>query len=172
MRKLAPLTSGLYNAQHGVRQFALAPLPIPHSYSGAISFHWVSLKSVGYGLRPALSSSTLLLYHVYFIKASSKFMNSSGIFYHVCLYLGNRGALSCPLNVLITLSTSSVWYVAFVKRRNEHVLQIVQKTFAACSAGIHGVGDLTVQADRCQNSLTCRHIQRHNNYTIKHLASR
>lgn len=31
MRKLAPLTSGLYNVQHGVRQFALAPLPIPHS---------------------------------------------------------------------------------------------------------------------------------------------
>lgn len=24
------------------------------------------------------------------------------------------------------------------KRRNEHVFQIVQKTFAACSAGIHG----------------------------------
>gem|GEM_PF-4073619 len=31
MRKLTPLTAGLYNVQHGVCQFALAPLPIPHS---------------------------------------------------------------------------------------------------------------------------------------------
>ena len=31
MWKLTPLTSGLYNVQHGVCQFALAPLPIPHS---------------------------------------------------------------------------------------------------------------------------------------------
>ena len=31
MRKLTSLKSGLYNVQHGVCQFALAPLPIPHS---------------------------------------------------------------------------------------------------------------------------------------------
>lgn len=31
MRKLTPLTAGLNNVQHGVCQFALAPLPIPHS---------------------------------------------------------------------------------------------------------------------------------------------
>ena len=31
MRKLMPLTAGLYNVQHGVCQFALAPLPIPYS---------------------------------------------------------------------------------------------------------------------------------------------
>ena len=31
MRKLPPLTAGLYDIQHGICQFALAPLPIPHS---------------------------------------------------------------------------------------------------------------------------------------------
>ena len=52
MRKLTPLTSGLYNVQHGVCQFALAyfRFRIPE-YSSSIPFQWTSVKYVGYGLR-------------------------------------------------------------------------------------------------------------------------
>ena len=41
-------------------------------YSGAISFHWMSVKSVGYGLRPAFTPFMLLLYYVCFMKTSYK----------------------------------------------------------------------------------------------------
>ena len=42
-------------------------------YSGSISSHWLSVKSVGYGLRPAFTSFMLLLYHVLLMKTSSHF---------------------------------------------------------------------------------------------------
>lgn len=72
MRKLTPLTSGLYNVQHGVCQFALAyfRFRIPE-YSSSIPFQWTSVKYVGYGLRPPFTSLMLLLYHVCFMKRSS-----------------------------------------------------------------------------------------------------
>ena len=44
-------------------------------YSGSISSHWLSVKSVGYGLRPALTSFMLLLYHVSLMKTSSNCLN-------------------------------------------------------------------------------------------------
>ena len=40
-------------------------------YSGSISFYWLSVKSVGYGLRSAPTSFMLLLYHVSLMKTSS-----------------------------------------------------------------------------------------------------
>lgn len=77
MRKLTPLTSGLYNVQHGVCQFALAyfRFRIPE-YSGSIPFQWTSVKYVGYGLRPPFTSFAIiprLLYEEKFLLCCPSF---------------------------------------------------------------------------------------------------
>lgn len=77
MRKLTPLTSGLYNVQHGVCQFALAyfRFRIPE-YSSSIPFQWTSVKYVGYGLRPPFTSFAIiprLLYEEKFLLCCPSF---------------------------------------------------------------------------------------------------
>ena len=51
--------------------------------------------------------------------------------------------------------------VAPIKRRNQHVLQIVKETLPGCAARIHGVCGLTVQADGRQNGLGWRCVKRY-----------
>lgn len=95
-------------------------------YSGSISSHWLSVKSVGYGLRPALTSFMLLLYHVLLMMTSSyRYKIHSHAYHSIAVYpihmehsfhLSARGSTGSVLHM-----RSRILWKRFLQASNQHV---------------------------------------------------